>query len=181
MSTASLRRIAGAAIATLGAGAVLAAPAAAAPEAAPTTAAGGELAEVKRATARYHRIAPALEAGYQPAGHCTEEPGVGAMGYHFAKEELVADPALDPRRPEILVYERRGHGLRLVAVEYFSVDADQNLDTDDDRPSLFDRPFDGPMLGHEPGMPIHYDLHAWVWKHNPAGVFAQYNPRVSCP
>lgn len=44
-----------------------------------------------------------------------------------------------------------------------------------------ERPFDGPTLGHEPGMPIHHDLHAWVWKHNPAGTFAQFNPRVSCP
>jgi hypothetical protein len=37
------------------------------------------------------------------------------------------------------------------------------------------------MEGHEPGMPVHYDLHAWIFKHNPAGVFAQYNPRVTCP
>lgn len=41
--------------------------------------------------------------------------------------------------------------------------------------------FDRPMLGHEPGQPIHYDLHAWAWKANPAGTFAQWNPRVSCP
>jgi hypothetical protein len=26
-----------------------------------------------------------------------------------------------------------------------------------------------------------YALHAWIWKHNPAGVFADWNPRVSCP
>jgi hypothetical protein len=31
------------------------------------------------------------------------------------------------------------------------------------------------------GMPVHYDLHAWILKHNPAEVFAHYNPRVSCP
>jgi hypothetical protein len=36
------------------------------------------------------------------------------------------------------------------------------------------------MEGHEPGMPIHYDLHAWVWKHNPSGDFAQFNPEVAC-
>jgi len=27
---------------------------------------------------------------------------------------------------------------------------------------------------------IHYDLHAWIWEDNPKGVFAQYNPEVSC-
>ena len=62
------------------------------------------------------------------------------------------------------------------------VDKDQNLATDDDRPSLFGVPFDGPMLGHEPGMPIHYDLHAWLWKKNPKGKFARWNPTVgTCP
>jgi hypothetical protein len=30
-------------------------------------------------------------------------------------------------------------------------------------------------------MPVHYDLHAWVWKRNPAGTFAMWNPRVECP
>jgi hypothetical protein len=88
-------------------------------------------------------------------------------------------PAL--RKPEILVYQPRGERRRLVAVEYFRPDADGRLDTDDDRPYLFGRGFDGPMEGHEPGMPVHYDLHAWVWKHNPAGTFAQHNPRVTCP
>ena len=33
-------------------------------------------------------------------------------------------------------------------------------------------PFDSPMLGHEPGMPVHYDLHVWLYRHNPAGLFA---------
>ena len=58
---------------------------------------------------------------------------------------------------------------------------DGRLDTDEDRPYLFGRGFDGPMEGHEPGMPMHYDLHAWVWKRNPAGTFAMWNPRVECP
>jgi hypothetical protein len=29
-------------------------------------------------------------------------------------------------------------------------------------------------------MPEHYDLHAWVWQANPAGMFAAWNPTVSC-
>jgi hypothetical protein len=36
------------------------------------------------------------------------------------------------------------------------------------------------MLGHGPGMPIHYDLHLWIWAPNPRGMFAQYNPAVRC-
>ena len=23
--------------------------------------------------------------------------------------------------------------------------------------------------------------HAWIWKHNPAGMFADFNPEVTCP
>ena len=33
------------------------------------------------------------------------------------------------------------------------------------------------MLGHEPGMPIHYDLHVWIWQHNPVGMLDMFNPR----
>jgi hypothetical protein len=159
--------------------------AAAAPGAAAAATAGGErgdgLAAVRKATARFHSVAAARRAGYEPAGPCAEEPGLGGMGFHYANQQLTADPAVRPTEPEALLYELRHGKLRLVAVEYIHVDADQDLGTDEDRPWLFGRPFDGPMLGHEPGMPIHYDLHAWAWKANPAGTFAQWNPRVSCP
>ena len=71
---------------------------------------------------------------------------------------------------------------RLVAaIEYVKNDADGDLGTDDDRPSLFGEPFDGPMEGHEPGQPVHYDLHAWMWRHNPAGELAQFNPGGELP
>ncbi len=141
----------------------------------------GDLAKVRKATARYHSVNEARRAGYQQAGPCAEEPELGGMGYHYVNPELVANRAVRPKRPEALLYEPHHGELRLVAVEWVRNDADQDLDTDEDRPWLFGIPFDGPMLGHEPDQPIHYDLHAWVWKHNPAGTFAQWNPRVSCP
>jgi hypothetical protein len=167
------------------AAACVAALAAAAPGAA--TAATGPahradgLTEVREATARFHSVEAARQEGYEPAGPCAEEPGMGGMGFHYVNQQLAADPALLPTEPEALLYELRHGKLRLVAVEYIRNDADQDLGTDEDRPWLFGRPFDGPMLGHEPGQPIHYDLHAWAWKANPAGTFAQWNPRVSCP
>ena len=87
---------------------------------------------------------------------------------------------LDPAKPPVLVYAPTANGgFQLVAAEYFKPDADQNVKTDDDRPSLFARAFDGPMLGHAPGMPSHDDLHVWLWKHNPSGTFAPWNPDVS--
>jgi hypothetical protein len=60
-------------------------------------------------------------------------------------------------------------------------DRRSDLATDDDRPSILGVEFDGPMLGHEPGQPIHYDLHAWLFEPNPEGVMSPWNPRVTCP
>jgi hypothetical protein len=104
------------------------------------------------------------------------------MGVHAVNPALIADPAIDPMRPEILLYIPRPNGqLQLTGVEYMKVDADQNLATDGDRPSVFGQPFDGPMPGHNPTMPIHYDVHLWLWEDNPSGFFAPFNPDVSCP
>jgi len=27
----------------------------------------------------------------------------------------------------------------------------------------------------------HYDLHVWLWKENPAGMFSPTNPNIRCP
>jgi len=155
-------------------------PAAAAPHPGHEPSTEKQIEIVRKSTERFRDVRVARRAGYEPAAECVAGPD-GGMGIHYANARLAADPKLSIRKPEILVYEPRGERRRLVAVEYFRPDADGRLDTDEDRPYLFGRGFDGPMEGHEPGMPVHYDLHAWVWKHNPAGTFAQYNPRVSCP
>jgi hypothetical protein len=101
----------------------------------------------------------------------------GAMGVHFVNLTVLGAP--DPMKPNILIYEPVGKELRLVAVEWLvplTPGAKQ-------RPSLFDQPFMGPMEGHEPLIPrefVHYDLHAWLFKDNPLGMFAPTNPNVSC-
>ena len=141
-----------------------------------------DLKRARRATSVFRDVKAARAAGYAATGECAQDPKYGGMGIHYANPELVADGKLDVTKPEILVYQPMPSGkLRLGAVEYFQADADQDLATDTDRPYLFGMPFDGPMLGHDAEMPIHYDLHAWIYKHNPAGMFAMYNPRVTCP
>jgi hypothetical protein len=30
------------------------------------------------------------------------------------------------------------------------------------------------------GGPPFYELHVWAWKHNPNGMFTDWNPKVSC-
>jgi hypothetical protein len=141
-----------------------------------------DLQRARAATRRFRDVNAARAAGYATTGECAQDPKYGGMGIHYANPDLVADGKLDVTKPEILVYQPMPGGtLQLGAVEYFQADADQDLATDPDRPHLFDLPFDGPMLGHEPGMPIHYDLHVWLYRHNPAGLFAAWNPNVRCP
>ncbi len=95
-------------------------------------------------------------------------------GHHYVNLQLASDLTSDPFRPEVLLYAPVGNGLKLVGVEYFQADAGQA------RPAVLGQPFDGPMPGHEPGMPTHYDLHVWLWQHNPNGIFAPWNPTVQC-
>ena len=139
-----------------------------------------ELQAVRAAVAKYHSVDQALADGYFAASPCESSPA-GTMGIHYINPALFG-PGIDPKQPEILLYVPRADGSHeLVGVEYFAADADQNLGTDGDRPSIFGRAFDGPMPGHAPGMPIHYDLHVWVAETNPSGVFAQWNPAIACP
>lgn len=134
-----------------------------------------QLAEVRQATARFHDVDAAIAAGYAPTEECVPE-----MGYHYVN--FAQFGGMDPTKPDALLYAANKHGqLRLIAAEWFKVDADQDLSTDDDRPTMFGQAFDGPMPGHSPGMPVHYDLHAYVWQGNPDGVLATWNPNVDCP
>jgi len=114
-------------------------------------------------------------SGRKIAGHM-EYPR-GAMGVHFVNVTIQGPP--DPMKPNVLIYEPVGGKLKLVAVEWL---VPLTPDTKA-RPSLFGQPFQGPMEGHEPLIPqgyVHYDLHAWLFKKNPLGMFAPTNPKVSC-
>ena len=135
-----------------------------------------ELKRVKAATARFHSVKQAQEAGYLAPPVCVSSPA-GGMGYHFQNRALMNDGVLDPERPEILLYERAANGrYKLTGVEYY-LPARQTPAA----PVLFGQTFQGPMPAHNPSMQVHYDLHVWLWKHNPRGMFAEWNPDVSCP
>ena len=58
------------------------------------------------------------------------------MGVHYLNDAYAKDPAIRAAKPELLLYEPQPGGrLKLVAVEYFRPDVDQDLTTDPDRPS----------------------------------------------
>jgi hypothetical protein len=101
----------------------------------------------------------------------------GAMGIHFVNL-TVTGPKPDSMRPNVLIYEPVGRDLRLIAVEWLVPLAGAK-----ERPTLFGQPFQGPMEGHFPLIPkefTHYDLHAWLFKNNPLGMFSPTNPDVKC-
>ena len=147
-----------------------------------------ELQKVREALDKYQDPVVAVHDGYFSTLGCIEYPKPGAagqvpypaggMGIHFFNVALMGK--LDPLTPQVLVYQPVGGKLRLVAAEYFVPLSSEVKE----RPKLFGRPFDGPMVGHHPLMPHelkHYDLHVWLWKKNPAGLFAPTNPDVKCP
>jgi hypothetical protein len=151
-----------------------------------------ELAQVRRATARFHRVEAAIEAGYElgwvnGAGvriiaGCVSHPTAGAMGYHYINAELVDDLAVDPLEPEALVYESAPDGgLELVAVEWIVRGPQSNppgVPAGAPAPTVLG--MDMHILVPPPG-PAFYLMHAWIWKHNPAGMLADFNPEVTCP
>ena len=148
-----------------------------------------DLKRAREALEKYKDPVMAVHDGYFSTVGCVTYPKPGAkgqvqysaggMGVHFLNVGLLGKP-LDATKPQILVYEPVGGKLQLVAAEWFvplSPDVKE-------RPQLFGKPFDGPMEGHHPLMPQglhHYDLHVWLWKDNPAGMFAPTNPKIKCP
>jgi hypothetical protein len=93
------------------------------------------------------------------------------------------DPSVNILEPEILLYIETADGMKLLGVEYmFAIGAPDTHVPNPAPPApiIFGRPLDGPMEQHEPGQPPHYDLHVWIWQANPSGMFAMWNPNVSC-
>lgn len=141
-----------------------------------------DIAAVRRATAQFHDLDAALGAGYILFYVCTEQPGIGTMGQHFANLELVGDPAIDPLRPEVLVYEPKanGDGYRLVAVEYVTIQELWAGAFGDATPTVLDQELSLTGGGNRYGMPPFFQRHIWLWEPNPNGLFADWNPNVSC-
>jgi hypothetical protein len=152
-----------------------------------TSARQDELAEVRQVTAQFHRVEAALDAGYElgyvnGAGNriitgCIAHPTAGAMGYHYFNKELVDDLVVDPLKPEALVYAPGPNGeLKLAAVEYVVPGLGSNPPGVSEPPTVFG--METHILVPAVGFYIH---HAWIWRHNPAGMFADWNPEVTCP
>lgn len=95
----------------------------------------------------------------------------GGMGYHYGKGIFI-DGTPNETEPEVLLFEPTPHGGKVLVGVEFIVPFDKWQGTD--APVLFGRP----MARNETFQV--WALHAWLFKHNPQGVFADWNPRVNC-
>jgi hypothetical protein len=165
------------------------------------------LSEVRRATERFRDVKVALAEGYirDPFNLCDtatmmgRPAALGAMGIHYVRPDLLgitAPPSprvngtgthTDFRKPSILIYEPRADGgLELVAVENLVFAAAWHAAGHSKPPTFHGVEYD--TMKDDPATAIdeahmfepHYDRHVWLYRENPNGVFAQFNPTVSC-
>ena len=148
---------------------------------APTTAtfgidqktAGDQLGHLRAATARFQNIEAAREAGYTiPLTGCMVE-AVGGMGFHFGKQSALEKVTPDPLEPEALLYEPQSNGrYRLVGLEF--IIPYTLLPRSSTPPTLF-----GQSFKQNDTFQV-WALHTWIWRNNPSGMFADWNPDVNC-
>lgn len=132
-----------------------------------------DIATLRRVTAPFHDTATARAAGWStPITGCLVDPGgTGGMGYHYGNLAYI-DGSVQVEHPELLMYEPEQNGrLRLVGVEYI---IPISMWTSPNPPHLYGRDF------HINTAFQVWALHVWAWKHNPSGMFADWNPTVNC-
>ncbi len=136
----------------------------------PSAAIQKQLADLRAATAPFHNVEKAVEAGYELLTPCWYHRDHGAQGIHYIKGGFPPDSEVDLLEPELLMYEpnKAGH-LKLIAVEY-AVPIQAGVAP----PTLL-----GQTFRTNEGLGLHV-LHVWIWANNPTDLFADWNPRVSC-
>jgi hypothetical protein len=165
------------------------------------------LDEVRAATERFRDVNVALAEGYirDPMDLCDTAPMMGrpaeygVMGIHYFRPDLLGitgppNPRVSGtgthtnfRQPSILIYEPQADGsLELVAVENLVFIEAWEAAGNKERPSFQGAPYD--LMADDPATTIdeahhfepHYDLHVWLYRENPRGMFAQFNPNATC-
>lgn len=164
-------------------------------------------AEIRQRTKPFTAVEMALAAGYirDPGNLCETADMIGrpvadgAMGIHFFRPDLLGITSLpnqrvdgtgthtDFREPGVLIYEPQADGsLVLVAVENLVFKAAWEAAGNTEPPTYHGLSYD--LMIDDPATELdeahmfapHYDRHVWVHRANPKGVFAQFNPRVTC-
>jgi hypothetical protein len=134
-----------------------------------------QIAQLRRLVAPFHDFDAAVHAGWATQiTPCLEAPGLGAMGFHYGNLGYIQDGGVvDLLQPELLLYEPEKSGkLRFVGVEYIVPFADHPATAAP--PTLLGQPF-----AQVPEFGV-WGLHIYVGRENPSGIFAPWNPKVSC-
>jgi hypothetical protein len=138
----------------------------------PGTNTDGAIATLQRVTARYHNLKAALDDDFVLLHPCEARGDEGPVGTVYINIARLMDGVIDPESPDALIYEPARNGaLHLVGVEFA---IPKPLWTGAELPTFLGATF---QSEDEFGV---YALHAWVWRYNPEGLFAETNPRVSC-
>jgi hypothetical protein len=131
----------------------------------------GAIATLQRVTARYHDLDVAKSEGFVLLHECESRPGEGPVGIVYVNPERLMDGRIDPELPDALIYEpTRIGGPRLVGAEFaipFALAGN------------VPPTFLGATFQNEEEFGV-FALHAWIWRNNPTGLFAETNPKVSC-
>lgn len=138
----------------------------------PTDPVDRDLAALREATESFQAFEASQSAGYTLLfmDMCMEDATLGGMGFHYVDTGLL-DATVEVTAPEALMYESGPGGqLQLVGVEYV---IPKDAWTSQTPPVLFGREFTLNAFDL-------WALHVWAWKDNPSGLFADWNPNVSC-
>jgi hypothetical protein len=132
-----------------------------------------DVAPLRNVVAPLHKLSAAQEAGFNLAlSPCVASPE-GGMGFHWGDMTRI-DATVKWDEPEVLVFAPSPDakdGVKLAAVEYIVPMA-----LSAQPPVLFGETF----VPGGPGNSM-WTLHVWIGINNPAGIFAPWNPTVSCP
>jgi hypothetical protein len=133
-----------------------------------------QLAALHPLFARYHDQTKALADGYEFVGPCVSDPMLGGMGDHYslnADDDLGrGDGTYALERPQYLVYAPQAHGPRRLAALDYTVPYGKWHSQEP--PQFFGVPF---TRNDAFGV---WMFHIWLFQHNPAGTFANFNPNV---
>jgi len=165
------------------------------------------LKEVRAATERFRDVKVALAEGYvrDPGNMCDaaemmgKPKALGVMGIHYVRPDLLGitgppNPRVngtsthtDFTKPAVLIYEpQEDQSLQLVAVENLVFIKSWEAAGNSAPPSFqgvpYDKMVDDPKteVDEAHGFEPHYDRHVWIYRDNPNGIYAQFNPNATC-
>lgn len=131
-----------------------------------------ELTSLRQYAAPFESLDAAKAAGYtEQITPCWYHRDLGGQGVHFARQEWI-DGNVSLLEPELTMYEPQADGtMQFVAVEYI---VPFSAWTEPDPPSIL-----GQTFMRNEGLEL-FVLHVWLGRENPAGMYADFNPDVTC-